>query len=206
MSQRISIRTVKAAVLALALMTFMGALALPDTLNVSGQTRPGEIKSTVKQPTTSKKSAALPKRTAVKSAPKAAKSGGEAKPNRQVKNRLEAQKILDYAKNFIVNVRQFSADRIVTVDGGIRPQATVELWFLPAGKVPPPGPITFRVLRWKGGEVIYVTQSISADEVEGKENGDRELGAFLDRLMMRLANYPGAMGYIIAYGGSPNQP
>ena len=50
----------------------------------------------------------------------------------------EAQRRADRAKNYLVNTRGISADRIVTVDGGFREELTVELWIVPSGATPPP--------------------------------------------------------------------
>jgi hypothetical protein len=49
----------------------------------------------------------------------------------------EAQRRCDRAKNYLVNTRGISADRIVTVDGGFREELTVELWIVPSGATPP---------------------------------------------------------------------
>ncbi|MCA1683555.1 MAG: hypothetical protein LC708_00245, partial [Actinobacteria bacterium] len=49
----------------------------------------------------------------------------------------EAQARADRAKDYLVNTRGISADRIVTVDGGYRENLTVELWLVPAGATPP---------------------------------------------------------------------
>ncbi|MFL6331909.1 MAG: hypothetical protein ACJ754_01040, partial [Pyrinomonadaceae bacterium] len=49
----------------------------------------------------------------------------------------EAQRRCDRAKNYLVNTRGISADRIVTVDGGFREELTVELWVVPSGANPP---------------------------------------------------------------------
>jgi hypothetical protein len=49
----------------------------------------------------------------------------------------EAQRRCDRARNYLVNTRGISADRIVTVDGGFREELTVELWIVPSGATPP---------------------------------------------------------------------
>ncbi|HWS87444.1 MAG TPA: hypothetical protein VN282_10790 [Pyrinomonadaceae bacterium] len=49
----------------------------------------------------------------------------------------EAQRRCDRAKNYLVNTRGITADRIVTVDGGYREELTVELWVVPSGATPP---------------------------------------------------------------------
>jgi hypothetical protein len=49
----------------------------------------------------------------------------------------EAQRRCDRAKNYLVNTRGITADRIVTVDGGYREELTVELWVVPSGANPP---------------------------------------------------------------------
>ena len=50
----------------------------------------------------------------------------------------EAQRRCDRAKNYLVNTRGITADRLVTVDGGFREELTVELWVVPSGATPPP--------------------------------------------------------------------
>ena len=49
----------------------------------------------------------------------------------------EAQRRADRAKDYLVNTRGISADRIVTVDGGFREDLTVELWLVPSGATAP---------------------------------------------------------------------
>jgi len=49
----------------------------------------------------------------------------------------EAQTRADFAKNYLVNTRGITADRLITVDGGFKEEATTELWIAPTG-VPPP--------------------------------------------------------------------
>jgi hypothetical protein len=49
----------------------------------------------------------------------------------------EAQRRCDRAKDYLVNTRGLSADRIVTVDGGYKEDLTVELWLVPSGATPP---------------------------------------------------------------------
>jgi hypothetical protein len=49
----------------------------------------------------------------------------------------EAQRRCDRVKNYLVNTRGISADRIQTVDGGYREELTVELWIVPPGAAPP---------------------------------------------------------------------
>ena len=49
----------------------------------------------------------------------------------------EAQKRLDFAKAYLTNKRGLDAQRIVTVDGGYREEATTELWAVPSGATPP---------------------------------------------------------------------
>jgi hypothetical protein len=51
----------------------------------------------------------------------------------------EAQRRCDRAKDYLVNTRGISGDRIVTVDGGYKEELTVELWVVPSGANPPTG-------------------------------------------------------------------
>src|SRR2546423_4050397 len=49
----------------------------------------------------------------------------------------DAQKRLDRARDYLVNLRGIDARRIVTLDGGTREDLTVELWIVPTGAAPP---------------------------------------------------------------------
>ena len=49
----------------------------------------------------------------------------------------EAQRRCDRAKDYLVNTRGISADRIQTVDGGYKEELTVELWIVPTGATSP---------------------------------------------------------------------
>jgi hypothetical protein len=49
----------------------------------------------------------------------------------------EAQRRCDRAKDYLVNTRGISADRVVTVDGGYKEDLTVELWIVPTGATAP---------------------------------------------------------------------
>ncbi len=49
----------------------------------------------------------------------------------------EAQARADRAKNYLVNERGISADRIDAIDGGFREDLTVELWIVPSGATAP---------------------------------------------------------------------
>jgi hypothetical protein len=50
---------------------------------------------------------------------------------------IVAQKRIERAKEYLVNTRGIDAARIVTVDGGCRSDAAVELWVVPTGATPP---------------------------------------------------------------------
>lgn len=52
-------------------------------------------------------------------------------------SRDEARLSCDRARDYLVNTRGITADRIVTVDGGYREELTVELWVVPPGATPP---------------------------------------------------------------------
>ena len=49
----------------------------------------------------------------------------------------EGQARADRAKNYLVNTRGIEAGRITAVDGGCRPDLTVQLWIVPTGANPP---------------------------------------------------------------------
>src|ERR1700749_638080 len=48
----------------------------------------------------------------------------------------EAERLCARAKGYL-STRGISADRIVTMDGGDKEQAAVELWVVPSGALPP---------------------------------------------------------------------
>jgi hypothetical protein len=50
----------------------------------------------------------------------------------------EAQARADRAKDYLVNKRGIAAERIKTVDGGLRERLKIELWIVPQGALPPP--------------------------------------------------------------------
>jgi hypothetical protein len=56
--------------------------------------------------------------------------GAKAKPG-------EKQKRIRRAYDYLVNTRGISADRLVTMEGGMRDQTTTELWIVPLGADPP---------------------------------------------------------------------
>ncbi|HEX8119510.1 MAG TPA: hypothetical protein VF521_19700 [Pyrinomonadaceae bacterium] len=69
----------------------------------------------------------------------------------RVERKGEAQRRCARAKNYLVNYRGISADRIVTVDGGYREELTVVLWVVPPGaSAPQPSPTV------DAGEVRFV--------------------------------------------------
>ena len=45
----------------------------------------------------------------------------------------EAQRRCDRAKDYLVNTRGIDSSRVVTVDGGLKEELTVQLWVVPAG-------------------------------------------------------------------------
>jgi hypothetical protein len=49
----------------------------------------------------------------------------------------EAQARADRAKDYLVNTRGIEAGRITTIDGGCRPDLTVQLWIVPQGATAP---------------------------------------------------------------------
>jgi hypothetical protein len=48
-----------------------------------------------------------------------------------------AQKSVDRAKEYLVNKLGIDERRIVTLDGGIKEERTVDLWLVPTGSIPP---------------------------------------------------------------------
>lgn len=48
-----------------------------------------------------------------------------------------AQERADRARDYLVNVRDIDAARLVTIDGGYRETPNTELWIVPAGATPP---------------------------------------------------------------------
>jgi hypothetical protein len=49
----------------------------------------------------------------------------------------EAQARADRAKDYLVNKRGIAAERITTIDGGLRPRLQIELWLTPQGGTAP---------------------------------------------------------------------
>jgi hypothetical protein len=49
----------------------------------------------------------------------------------------EGQARADRAKNYLVNTRGIEASRITAIDGGCRPDLTVQLWIVPTGATAP---------------------------------------------------------------------
>jgi hypothetical protein len=49
----------------------------------------------------------------------------------------EARKAAARAKTYLIKKRRFKAQRLTTVDGGYREEASVELWLVPPGAQPP---------------------------------------------------------------------
>lgn len=48
-----------------------------------------------------------------------------------------AQERADRAKDYLVDVSEIDAGRLVTVDGGYKEEPTTELWIVPGGATPP---------------------------------------------------------------------
>ena len=48
-----------------------------------------------------------------------------------------AQARAEFAKNYIVNTRGMDANRIITINGGLKKEPATELWIVPSGAAPP---------------------------------------------------------------------
>jgi hypothetical protein len=105
-----------------------------------------------------------------------------------------------WMKNYMVMTRGISAERVVTVDGGVASCFTQELWIVPIGKAPTPrtdaynnsfvDPDTAR----KFDEHYYALPGESFDG-----NSYEDLSAFLDAFATELRKEPSSSAYIIAY-------
>ena len=59
------------------------------------------------------------------------------------------------AKNYLVFARGLDPARIVTIDGGLREDFTVELWLVPAGAHPPQPKATVTLKNDSGDNLLY---------------------------------------------------
>jgi hypothetical protein len=106
-------------------------------------------------------------------------------------------------KNYLVRNRGIDANRVVTVDGGIREEVSVEIWLVPTGTTPPSPtptlptePINPRATR-KFDEVSYY---IPAEDADTHWSGYVEdQAAQLDGFAEALRREPNSRGYMIAY-------
>ncbi|MDT4955449.1 MAG: hypothetical protein QOJ02_3587 [Acidobacteriota bacterium] len=101
-------------------------------------------------------------------------------------------------RDYLVDIRGFSAERVVTVDGGIASSLVQELWIVPVGATPTPrsdahsNQFIDTDSAWKFDEYYY--------PLPGKyDEGDEYAGSSLEAFADALLKYPRALAYILAY-------
>jgi hypothetical protein len=101
-------------------------------------------------------------------------------------------------KSYLVNLRGMSAERIVTVDGGIASSLVQELWIVPIGATPKPRDDVYT------GQLIDTTSAWKFDEYyyplpPGNDEENDYTGNSLDAFAQALQKYPNSQAYILAY-------
>jgi hypothetical protein len=79
--------------------------------------------------------------------------GGKHGIRRLLPKHGEARAFTSWWKPYIINTRDVEASRIEVIDGGFRPEFTVEFWIVPSGANPPtPKPtLTEKEIRFRRG-------------------------------------------------------
>ena len=105
-----------------------------------------------------------------------------------------------WMKNYMVATRGLSAERVITVDGGVASCLTQELWIVPVGKTPTPRNDAYNNsfvdtdTARKFDEHYYALPEESFDG-----NSYENLAAFLDAFATELRKESSSSAYIIAY-------
>lgn len=100
-------------------------------------------------------------------------------------------------KDYLVNSRAISVERVVTVDGGVASSLVQEFWIVPIGKTPKPrddvytGQIIDTTSAWKFDEYYYFMPNDNYD-------GEVDSGA-LEAFADVLQKYPDSQAYILVY-------
>ena len=101
-------------------------------------------------------------------------------------------------REYLVNARGISDDRVVFVDGGVASSLVQELWIVPMGATPKPrddvytGQLTDTTSAWKFDEYYYPLP-------QGYDEGDEYAGNSLEAFAEALRKYPNSQAYILAY-------
>lgn len=101
-------------------------------------------------------------------------------------------------RDYLMNNRGISADRIVTINGGVAYCLTQELWMVPIGAAPTPRSDALTNLfidtdsAWKFDEYYFPLTEVY-------DEGDESAGNSLEAFAEALRNYPKALAYIVAY-------
>jgi len=105
-------------------------------------------------------------------------------------------------KDYLVNTRGVSAERVVTVDGGIAGCLTQELWVVSPGGAPQPRPDAYfdayQPDAYKFDEHHYSSPR-AADGNSYWRAPPEELLAYLEAFALELRKNPQSHGYLIAY-------
>jgi hypothetical protein len=105
-------------------------------------------------------------------------------------------------RDYLVNSRGISAERVVTVDGGIAGCLTQELWIVSPGGAPKPRPDayfdSYQPSAYKFDEHHY-SSSREPDGISYWREPPDELLAYLEAFALELRKNPKSYGYLIAY-------
>jgi hypothetical protein len=115
-------------------------------------------------------------------------------------------RLLNRTRNYLLYVREFSTDRIVTVDGGPATNLTQELWVVPPGQTPTVREDAYSIVvpdltsSRKFDEYYYFTKGETGEEGPDEPGaGDEYPGGSLKAFAMALATEPHATAYVIVY-------
>lgn len=105
-------------------------------------------------------------------------------------------------RDYLVETRGVSSERVVTVDGGIAGCLTQELWIVSPGGAPKPRPDayfdTYQPSAYKFDEHPYSSPN-GPDGISYWREPPDELLAYLEAFALELRKNPKSQGYLIAY-------
>lgn len=105
-----------------------------------------------------------------------------------------------WMKNYMVGARGMPPERLVTVDGGIAPCLTQELWIVPPGATPNPKDDAYERPFIDSDVATKIDEHYSGEDWNEAGNGSySDLAVNLDAFANYLRQHPRASGYIIAY-------
>jgi hypothetical protein len=111
----------------------------------------------------------------------------------------KARRFAFRAKNWLVNWRGITAQRIVPLDGGRREDFVVELWLVPSGAIPPKPTPTVELTDDLGDNVLFDHFDIDYDNFGVRTE---DLPIRLEGFAEALKKEPGSRGCVIAYAQS----